>query len=58
MESSFSLDILRVHVQAKDELCRKIDDYIRDKIIIADQDIQDIAGKKIKDGDVILTYAR
>ena len=39
-------------------LCRTIDNYIRDKIIIADQVIQHLAGNKIKDGDVILTYAR
>jgi translation initiation factor 2B subunit (eIF-2B alpha/beta/delta family) len=45
-------------VQAKDALCRKIDDYVRDRIIFADQVIQGIAGKKIKDGDVVLTYAR
>lgn len=44
--------------QAKDALCHKIDNYIRDRIIIADQVIQDLAGKKINDGDVILTYAR
>ncbi|KAF9263649.1 IF-2B-domain-containing protein [Marasmius fiardii PR-910] len=43
---------------AKDLLCQKIDNYIRDRIIIADQVIEDIAVKKIKDGDVILTYAR
>lgn len=36
----------------------KIDNYIRDRIIIADEVIQELAGKKIKDGDVILTYAR
>jgi translation initiation factor eIF-2B subunit delta len=45
-------------MQAKDALCQKIDDYIRDKIIIADEVIQDIAGKKIKDGDIVLTYGR
>lgn len=44
--------------QAKDALCRKIDNYIRDRIIIADQVIQETAGNKIKDGDVVLTYAR
>ncbi|EGO01639.1 hypothetical protein SERLA73DRAFT_177056 [Serpula lacrymans var. lacrymans S7.3] len=43
---------------AKDALCRKIDNYIRDRIIIADQVIQETAGKKIKDGNVIMTYAR
>ena len=45
-------------VQAKDALCQKIDNYIRDRIIIADEVIQELAGKKINDGDVILTYAR
>jgi translation initiation factor eIF-2B subunit delta len=44
--------------QAKDSLCHKIDHYIRDRIIIADEVIQELAGKKINDGDVILTYAR
>ncbi|KAI0047310.1 eukaryotic translation initiation factor 2B delta subunit [Auriscalpium vulgare] len=43
---------------AKDALCHKIDNYIRDRIIIADQVIQETATKKIHDGDVILTYAR
>ncbi|KAI6034094.1 eukaryotic translation initiation factor 2B delta subunit [Pisolithus microcarpus] len=43
---------------AKNALCSKIDNYIRDRIVIADQVIQETAGKKIKDGDVILTYAR
>ncbi|KAI0921452.1 hypothetical protein AcW1_004580 [Taiwanofungus camphoratus] len=43
---------------AKDALCHKIDNYIRDRIIIADQVIQETAGNKIKNGDVILTYAR
>ena len=31
---------------------------MRERIIIADQVIQETAGNKIKDGDVILTYAR
>jgi translation initiation factor eIF-2B subunit delta len=44
--------------QAKDLLCHKIDNYIRDRIIYADEVIQELAGKKIKNGDVILTYAR
>ncbi|KIK65569.1 hypothetical protein GYMLUDRAFT_39047 [Collybiopsis luxurians FD-317 M1] len=43
---------------AKDALCQKIDNYIRDRIIIADEVIEDLAVKKIKDGDVVLTYAR
>lgn len=44
--------------QAKDELCKEIDNYIGERIIVAGEVIQDTAGKKIKDGDVILTYAR
>jgi translation initiation factor eIF-2B subunit delta len=44
--------------QAKDDLCQKIDNYIRDRIIFADEVIQELAGKKINDGDAILTYAR
>ncbi|KAI0269192.1 hypothetical protein BC834DRAFT_865240 [Gloeopeniophorella convolvens] len=43
---------------AKDELCGQIDNYIRDRIIMADQVIQETATKKIHDGDVVLTYAR
>ncbi|KZT27011.1 eukaryotic translation initiation factor 2B delta subunit [Neolentinus lepideus HHB14362 ss-1] len=43
---------------AKDALCDKIDTYIRDRIIAADQVIEETAGNKIKDGDAILTYAR
>ncbi|KAG9317647.1 initiation factor 2 subunit family-domain-containing protein [Chiua virens] len=43
---------------AKDALCDTIDNYIRDRILLADQVIQETAGSKIKDGDVILTYAR
>jgi translation initiation factor eIF-2B subunit delta len=45
-------------IKAKDELCRKIDNYLRDRIIFAGEVIQELAGRKIKDGDVILTYAR
>ncbi|RXW21189.1 hypothetical protein EST38_g4673 [Candolleomyces aberdarensis] len=51
-------DIDLVEQEAKDLLCRKIDEYIRERIIMADEVIQEFAGKKIKDGDVILTYAR
>ncbi|KAG6832881.1 hypothetical protein H0H92_004765 [Tricholoma furcatifolium] len=51
-------DIDMIEQDAKDALCTKIDNYIRDRIIIADEVIQELAGKKINDGDVILTYAR
>lgn len=47
-----------IHFQAKDALCQDIDNYIRDRIVVAGEVIQDTAGRKIKDDDVILTYAR
>jgi hypothetical protein len=39
-------------------LCGKIDNYIEERITAADQVIAQSAGLKIKDGDVLLTYAR
>jgi len=51
-------DIDMIEQDAKDALCQKIDNYIRERIIIADEVIQKLAGKKINDGDVILTFAR
>ncbi|KIM45866.1 hypothetical protein M413DRAFT_16687 [Hebeloma cylindrosporum] len=52
------IDFDMIEQDAKDFLFTKIDNYIRDRIIIADQVIQELAGNKIKDGDVILTYAK
>ncbi|KZO94818.1 IF-2B-domain-containing protein [Calocera viscosa TUFC12733] len=43
---------------AKDYLCERIDTYIRDRITVADRVIEDHAMEKIRDGDVVLTYAR
>ncbi|KAJ3562583.1 hypothetical protein NP233_g9483 [Leucocoprinus birnbaumii] len=51
-------DIDMVEQDAKNALCNKIDNYIRDRILIADEVILKLAGNKIKDGDVILTFAR
>ncbi|KAF8629742.1 hypothetical protein AX15_003300 [Amanita polypyramis BW_CC] len=53
-----STDIDMVEQDAKDSLCQTIDNYIRDRIIVADEVIEELAGQKIKDGDVILTYAK
>jgi translation initiation factor eIF-2B subunit delta len=36
----------------------KIDNFIRDRITMADQVITSLGLQKIQDGDVILTYAR
>lgn len=44
---------------AKRELCEDIDEYIQHRVILADQVIaQSVSEKIIKDGDVILTYAK
>ncbi|OAV88698.1 hypothetical protein PTTG_07796 [Puccinia triticina 1-1 BBBD Race 1] len=43
--------------QAKSYLCDRIDLFTRDRIVVADKVIQSHAVTKIKDGDVIMTYA-
>lgn len=44
---------------AKESLCEAIDEYIRDRVTLADEVIAKSASQKcIKDGDVILTYAK
>ena len=44
--------------KAKAELCSGIDNFIRERIIFADEVIAASAMEKIYDGDVILTYAK
>nr|CAG8470418.1 10477_t:CDS:2 [Entrophospora candida]CAG8494463.1 3975_t:CDS:2 [Entrophospora candida] len=44
--------------EAKIALCDKIDNFIRDRITVADTMIVEYGLQKIQDGDVILTYAR
>lgn len=43
---------------AKVQLLDKIDSFIRDRILLADKVIEEHAMSKMKDGDVVLTYAR
>jgi translation initiation factor eIF-2B subunit delta len=43
---------------AKQDLCRKIDTFIQERITFADDVIVDHALSKIQDGDTVLTYAR
>ncbi|KAF5320774.1 hypothetical protein D9619_001019 [Psilocybe cf. subviscida] len=52
------IDIDMIEQDAKNTINSWIDTYIRDRITTADKVIQELAGNKIKDGDVILTYAR
>lgn len=43
--------------EAKSRLTESIDDFIKEKVLLAGQAISETAGQKIKDGDVILVYA-
>ncbi len=43
---------------AKEDLCDAIDSFIRERITVAGQVIARSATEKIRDGDVILTYAK
>ena len=52
--SLFCLTIM----QARALFVEKIDNFIRDRITMADQVITSLGLQKIQDGDVILTYAR
>ena len=52
------VDISVEEFRAKMDLCNAIDNFITEKIIVADQVITRRAVEKIKDGDVILTYAK
>ena len=52
------VDIDTAEAEAKRQLCDGIDNFVRERITVADQVIAASAGEKIKDGDVILTYAK
>jgi translation initiation factor eIF-2B subunit delta len=53
------IDIDQGDAQARESLCEDIDEYIRDRITLADQVISRTASQQlIKDGDVVLTYAK
>lgn len=44
--------------EAKEELCTAIDSFIQERVTLASQVIATSAAEKIRDGDVILTYAK
>ncbi|KAH8705364.1 translation initiation factor eif-2b delta subunit [Talaromyces proteolyticus] len=52
-----SIDPSVPEATAKSELCDFIDNFIREKITVADQVIAGSAAQKIQDGDVIVTFA-
>jgi translation initiation factor eIF-2B subunit delta len=43
---------------AKDDLCESIDTFIRERITVTDQAIAALASPQIKNGSVVLTYAK
>lgn len=43
---------------AKDDLCERIDTFIRERIVVTDQAIAAQASKQIKQDSVVLTYAK
>ncbi|MDI1489321.1 MAG: hypothetical protein OHK93_008599 [Ramalina farinacea] len=53
-----AVDISTPEEQAKSDLCIGIDNFIREKISVADQVIAASGAERIKDGDVIMTYAK
>ena len=57
------LEISRVDIdlpdaEAKKDLCEAIDVFVRERVTFADQVIAQSAAEKIRDGDVIMTYAK
>ncbi|KAI9830476.1 MAG: hypothetical protein M1826_004713 [Phylliscum demangeonii] len=52
------IDIDKPDAESKTELCESIDNFIRERITVADQVIAASAADKIRDGDVVLTYAK
>jgi translation initiation factor eIF-2B subunit delta len=52
------VDIDIPEAEAKKGLCEAIDIFIRERVTFADQVIAQSTADKIKDGDVILTYAK
>ena len=52
------VDIETLESTAKTDLCEAIDNFIRERITVADQVIATSAAQKIQDGDVVLTFAK
>lgn len=52
------IDVSTAESTAKIELGKAIDNFIRERITVADEVIAETAADRIKDGDTILTYAK
>ena len=53
-----AVDVSTPETSAKSDLCDAIDNFIRERVIVADQVIATKASEKIRDGDVVVTYAK
>lgn len=53
-----AVDVGTPESSAKADLCEAIDNYLQEKLILADQVIAKKANDKINDGDVVLTFAK
>lgn len=53
-----NIDIDTPEAEAKKDLCDRIDRHIEEKVTAADEVISTTAAEKIRDGDVIMTYAK
>lgn len=53
-----AVDVSTRESTAKADLCNAIDTYLQEKITLADQLIVSKANERVKDGDVILTFAK
>ena len=53
-----AVDVGKAEDEAKNELCDAIENFIREKIVVADEVIASSAAERIRDGDVILSYAK
>ena len=53
-----AVDVSTPEQQAINDLCTAIDDFIRERITVADQVIVASAVERIKDGDIIMTFAK
>ena len=56
--STILIQGLSLSLQAKETLLRVINDYIQEKILLADKAISQSCMKVINDGDVILVHAQ
>lgn len=52
------VDVSTPETEAKADLCDAIDNFIRERITMADRVIAEKAAEKIRDGEVIITYAK